>query len=141
MIKIMGREKGIDFMKRLSKQDLMFRNGHGLLRILCEAGELPIVVVNYLNNVLQDRSKGAPIDWVRFESFPIITAIHAVAIVSSAPHPNAAKLFYNFILSRDGARVFREVQRIPARTDEQPPEIKGMDFYVAYPHDLLANYT
>ena len=140
LIKIMGREKGIDYMRKLSKQNLTFRKGHTLLHTLCAAGEIPIVVVGYLSGVQLIKDKGAPIDWVRFESFPTITAIHSVAVVASAPHPHAAKLLYNFILSKDGARVFREVKRIPARPDEQPPEVKGMDYYVAYPGELMANY-
>lgn len=140
MQKIMGREKGIDYMRKLARQNVSFRKGHTLLHTLCAAGEIPILVVGYLSGVETAKAGGAPIDWVRFASFPIITAIHSVAVVASAPHPNAAKLFYNFIISRDGAKVFKKVQRISARPDEQAADIKNMDFYVAFPGELMANY-
>lgn len=140
LIKIMGREKGIEYMKRLATQNLSFRSGHQLLNTLCISGEIPIVVVSYLNDVELLKSEGAPIDWVNFGSLPTITSIHAISLVTTAPHPNAAKLFYNFVISREGAQSLKKSYRIPARQDEQPPEFKGMNLYPAFPDELLANY-
>ena len=140
LIKIMGREKGIEFMKAFAKQNLMIRTGHTLLVTLCGSGEIPIVTVGYLDCVDEVKSQGAPIEWVRFESSPIITAINAISMVSNTPHPNAAKLFYNFVISKEGARVFRKVFRVPANPDEQTPEIKAANLYPAHPEELLANY-
>lgn len=138
--KIMGKEKGIDYMKRLSKQNLSFRKGHPLLVTLCAAGELPIVVVGYLYEVEKSKKNGAPVEWVHFEKSPYITAINTASVVASAPHPNAAKLFYNFILSREGAKVLVKRERIPARPEERSPEIRGLNLYVAFPDEFMANY-
>jgi ABC-type Fe3+ transport system substrate-binding protein len=41
-------------------------------------------------------------------------------IIAPAPHPNAGKLFLDFILSQEGARLLRGQQRIPARLDVEP---------------------
>ena len=49
LVKIMGRTKGIEYMKNLAKQDLVVRRGHTLLTTLCAAGEIPIVIVGYLD--------------------------------------------------------------------------------------------
>lgn len=43
----------------------------------------------------------------------IITAINALGVVSTAPHPNAVKLFNDFVISKEGAKVYRSVCRIP----------------------------
>ena len=140
LIKIMGREKGIDYMKALSKQNLEFRKGHPLLNTLCTSGEIPIVVVCYLNEIEVLKTEGAPLEWVRFESFPTITAINGISIVKTASNPNAAKLFYNFMISKDGTDVFRKVFRVPARPGEEPAAVRGLDLYPAFPDELLADY-
>jgi iron(III) transport system substrate-binding protein len=140
LVKIMGREKGIDYMKNLAKQDLIVRRGHTLLTTLCAAGEIPIVIVNYLDAVEQVKAKGAAIEWIRFESFPIITAINAIGVVSTAPHLNAAKLFYDFVISKEGAKIFRSISRIPPNPEEQPQNVKGLNLYVAVPDEFMANY-
>ena len=140
LLKIMGREKGVAYMKQLATQNLSFRSGHPLLNTLCASGEIPIVVVGYLNEVEVLKSQGASIDWVNFGALPTITAINAISLVATAPHPNAAKLFYNFAISHEGARALKKSLRIPARQDEQPPDFGGMNLYPAFPDELLANY-
>lgn len=141
LLKIMGREKGIPFMKALAKQDLLFRKGHTLLMTLCAAGEIPIVTVAYLDQFLKMKNLGASIEWVRFESSPTIAAINTIAIQKNAPHPNAAKLFYNFSISDDGISVLKKIHKNAATPKELSAELKGIDIYVAHPEELLANYS
>lgn len=141
MQKLMGRDKAITYMKQLAKQDLALRKGHTLLVTLCAAGEIPIVVVGYMGRVEEYKEKGAPIDWVRFKSFPILTSINAMGVVKSAPHPNAAKLFYNFVISREGAKVLRTVKRTPSHPQEQNPEVRGLKLHILLPDELLADYN
>ncbi len=136
----MGREKGIQYMRSLAKQNVMFRKGHTLLVTLCAAGEIPIVVVGYISEILNLQAKGAPVEWVRFKSFPTITTVGTISIISSAPHPNAAKLFYNFVISEDGANVFKKVGRLPAREGEQASVVKGLDLYVGSEPEFSSNY-
>lgn len=51
--------------------------------------------------------------------WPTTTAIH-----KNAPHPNAAKLFVNFLVSDEGQRLFADGGNIPANKDVPPkPEI------------------
>ena len=89
------------------------------------------------------RESGAPIDWVRFKG-PTITAINAISIPEKAPHPNAAKLFVDFVLSREGQNLLRALRRIPARPDmlPDPPSLtKGLNLYPARPEGMIENYT
>jgi len=63
-----------------------------------------------------------------------------VAIVDSAPHPNAAKVFVNWIASKEGSEVFnRAVGTVPTRNDidesHLPPEIipkPGIQYFDTY---------
>jgi iron(III) transport system substrate-binding protein len=139
----MGKDKGLAFMKRFATQNLQMRKGHTLLAQLVAAGEVALATVVYSNRVERMKASGAPIDWVRFKG-PTITAINAIAIPDKAPHPNAAKLFVDFVLSKEGQNLLRGLRRIPARPDvlPDPPTLtKGLNLYPARPEGMIESYN
>ena len=143
LLKIMGKEKGLEYMKRLAGQNLQMRKGHTLLAQLVAAGEVAMAVVVYSNRVERMKMSGAPIEWVRSKG-PTITAINAVSIPEKAPHPNAAKLFVDFVLSKDGQTLLRGLRRIPARPDvpPDPPSLtQGLNLYPARPEGMIESYN
>jgi len=143
LLQIMGKEKGLDYMKRLAGQNLQMRKGHTLLAQLVAAGEFAMAVVVYSNRVERMKSRAAPIDWVRFKD-PTITAINAISIPEKAPHPNAARLFVDFVLSKEGQNILRGHRRIPARPDvfPDPPSLtKGLNLYPARPEGMIEHYN
>jgi iron(III) transport system substrate-binding protein len=143
LVQILGKEKGHDYMRRLAGQNLQMRKGHTLLAQLVAAGEMAMAVVVYSNRVERMKNSGAPIDWVRFKG-PTITAINAISIPEKAPHPNAAKLFVDYILSKEGQNLLRGLRRIPARPDvaPDPPSLtKGLNLYPARPEGMIENYN
>jgi iron(III) transport system substrate-binding protein len=143
VMQLMGRDKGLDFMKKFAGQNLQMRKGHTLLAQLVAAGESAIATVVYSNRVERMKASGAPIDWVRFKG-PTITAINAIAIPDKAPHSNAARLFVDFVLSKDGQGLLRGLRRIPARPDvsPDPPSLtKGLNLYPARPEGMIENYN
>ena len=59
-------------------------------------------------------------------------------ISARAPHPNGARLFYDFVLSKEGQEILRSVQRIPVRKDVEPdpPRLfRGYKITVEDPED------
>jgi len=142
-MQILGRDKGIEFMRKFAGQNLQMRAGHTLLAQLVAAGEAALATVVYSNRVERMKASGAPIDWVRFKG-PTITAINAVSIPAHAPHPNAARLFVDFVLSREGQSLLRGLRRIPARPDvlPDPPALtRGLNLYPARPEGMIENYN
>jgi iron(III) transport system substrate-binding protein len=142
-MQILGRDKGLDFMKKFAGQNLQMRSGHTLLAQLVAAGEVALATVVYSNRVERMKASGAPIDWVRFKG-PTISAINAISIPDKAPHPNAAKLFVDFTLSNEGQNLLRGLRRIPARPDvlPDPPSLtKGLTLYPARPEGMIENYN
>jgi ABC-type Fe3+ transport system substrate-binding protein len=67
--------------------------------------------------VIQGYTKklGSPIDWVFLE--PIVAQIDAIMLSAQSPHPNAGRLFVDYVLSKEGQSVLRGVQQIPVRRD------------------------
>lgn len=142
-LQLMGRDKGLDFMKKFAGQNLQMRKGHTLLAQLVAAGESAIATVVYSNRVERMKATGAPIDWVRFKG-PTISAINAIAIPDKAPHGNAARLFVDFVLSREGQNLLRGLRRIPARPDvtPDPPSLtQGLKLYPARPEGMIENFN
>jgi len=143
LLQIMGKERGSEYMRKLAAQNLQMRKGHTLLADLVAAGEMKLAVVVYANRVERMKNSGAPVDWVRFRG-PTITVINAVSIPEKAPHPNAGRLFVDFVLSKDGQNLLRGLRRIPARPDvlPDPPSLtKGLNLYAARPEGLIENYN
>jgi iron(III) transport system substrate-binding protein len=60
----------------------------------------------FRNHVLDSKATGAPIEWVPLE--PVPTNTGAVAVMSKAPHPNAAMLWIDFVLGTPGQALFEK---------------------------------
>lgn len=115
ILKIMGEKEGLVYFEKLSKQDIKFRTGNTLNAQMVAAGEVSIGITIY-NYVLEEmKSRGAHVAWVPFE--PVIPEMISLAVSANAPHPNAARLFIDFMLSRDGQLILASTFRIPCRTD------------------------
>jgi iron(III) transport system substrate-binding protein len=99
MLKIMGEENAMNLMRRLNAQNLMLREGNSLILQLLLAGEGFVSVAANVDAVEELKAKGAPIDWLGLE--PTISRLHPIALVRTAQHPNAAKLYIDFMLSKE----------------------------------------
>ena len=115
MLDYWGRDKGTQFMRALGKQRPQQRRGHSLLTRLLVAGEFPLALV-HAAEIEKEKQEGAPVDWVRSVD-PVVTSATQVGISARAPHPAAARLFVDFLLSKAGQEVIRSRGRVPARTD------------------------
>src|SRR6266513_1801771 len=65
----------------------------------------------------QLKRKGAPLDW--FVIAPAIARANGVALARRAPHPHAALLCYDFMISDEGQRILQERGFVPARRSLQ----------------------
>jgi iron(III) transport system substrate-binding protein len=114
LIKTWGTAKGMDYFRRLSLLRPEVRQGHVLLAALVAAGDVPIGLTAYNSNVLPLKAKGAPIDFVPVQ--PVVARPQGIGVARNAPHPNAALLFTDFVLSPEGQRLFESMGRVPAST-------------------------
>jgi len=125
MLQIMGQERGLKYMGQLARQEPMLREGHELLAQLVAAGEGFLDINIPASSVDRVKEKGAPIDWVALGEAPAIMV--GIGLASQATHINAAKLFIDFALSREGQKLQQGFGRLVARTDlasEQPAAIR-----------------
>ena len=115
MLQIMGQERGINYMRALARQQPSPREGHELLAQLVAAGEGVFDINIPAASVERMKERGAPIDWIALGPVPAIMV--GAGVANQAPHPNAAKLFLEFLLSRDGQKLMQTPGRLVARGD------------------------
>ena len=112
VIAYLGEQRGMDFFRKLAAMKPEMRNGHALLAELVAAGEVPVGLTSYSGNILSVKKKGGPADWVAVE--PIVGRPQAIGVAKNAPHPNAALLFADFVLSPDGQKLLNDLDRNPS---------------------------
>ncbi|HEY3169012.1 MAG TPA: extracellular solute-binding protein, partial [Candidatus Binatia bacterium] len=103
VLQLMGKEKGLKYMRELAKQNIMNRIGHDLIAQLVAAGEASLDIDIPAPSVDRVRRRGAPIDWVAFPPAP--ASLIGIGISSQPVHPNAARLYVDFVLSLEGQKV------------------------------------
>jgi iron(III) transport system substrate-binding protein len=121
LVKAMGDEKGLAYMRELAKQ-VQLRNGRTILAQLTAAGEFRGALSAYSQTFEQMKPAGAPVDWVYLN--PVFANIHPVGLSAKAPHAHAGKLFIDFVLSKRGQELIRGMNRIPDRTDTPPEQAR-----------------
>ena len=118
-----GGETGLKFFRDLrATNGLSVRQGHTLLNNLVISGEVPLALNIYNYMPEQAKKKGAPIDWFVIE--PAIARSNGVGVTRHAPHPNAAMLFYDYLLG-EGQQYFVSMDYVPSNTKIASP-LKGV---------------
>jgi iron(III) transport system substrate-binding protein len=111
VVGLMGEEKGLRLFRDIvAANGMSVRKGHTLLTNLVAAGEVPIGLTVFMQNADVARKAGAPVDW--FLLPPTVARPSAMGMAKRAPHPHAALLFYDFMLS-DGQQIIRGREFIP----------------------------
>ncbi|MEA2937290.1 MAG: iron(III) transport system substrate-binding protein [Alphaproteobacteria bacterium] len=98
-------------------------SGHLAVARALGAGEYWVALNNYVNLTINVKLAGSPTDFWAIE--PIGVFHHSVGVDAQAPHPNAARLAVNFLLSKEGQHLLTTRGRIPTRPDVEtnPPGV------------------
>jgi iron(III) transport system substrate-binding protein len=112
-----GEEKGKAFADKLGRQKLNFRRGSTLLSQLVAAGELAVHLDGYNHTAYQLKQKKAPVEYIFPEPYVPAKTPTAVWIASHAPHPHAAALFVDFLLSKRAQEIMAAQGRWVSRKD------------------------
>src|SRR5205085_377822 len=116
----MGEEQGRAYLRELAKQNIAPLPG-AAREVLDQviAGEYSVALQIFNHHAVISAKKGAPVDWIKME--PATGTLSVGSVVKNAPHPNAAKLLVDFIVSKEGQQVFRDADYIPSH-----PEIPAL---------------
>jgi iron(III) transport system substrate-binding protein len=119
LLDLYGKEKGMDFLKKLAAQNPVARAGGTLIIELVGAGEFQLGFSVNADSVENVKKKGAPVDWARLDE-PSYGDIQATGVLAKAKHPNAGRLFASFLVSKEGQAKISELNNVVTRKDVEP---------------------
>lgn len=132
-----GKERTVNYLTKLSQQQLLIRVGRDTTTQMMMAGEAPVAVTTYAYNNESLRAANAPVDWVAQDLIP--TLIYPLTMARNAPHPHAAALFYDYLLSEEGQRLVAREGRVVAHPKVDPvyPRMKEVQNLLGTPRIQL----
>lgn len=139
--KIFGEAEAQALLKCIAANKVLPRSGNTEMANLLAAGDYWATVSLHAPAVtpLKYETKQS-VDLVVTD--PIITYLQVFAISDKPPHPNAAKLFVEWLVSPDGQQKLADLGQSPASTKTTPkyPELAstGKHFYIT--PDLAADF-
>jgi iron(III) transport system substrate-binding protein len=142
---------GVEFMEKLGAQDFTFISPNNAIAERIVSGEIygaPLLILNVAEQFIQ---QGAPLEVDYMPSGTPVLA-RTIQVVREAKHPNAAKLFVNFLLSQEGQQGFQETARavsprtdvsvegVPSLADVNALTIKSVEEFLQSVDDLRAEF-
>jgi iron(III) transport system substrate-binding protein len=127
---IMGEDKARDYLTALSRQNIATQSA-SIRSVLDQviAGEYAIGISMALHHIGISQAKGAPVGGTMPD--PVMARAEEIVLLKAAPHPYAAMLLVDFVLSEDGQKVFADAHYFPAHPGVPPlPEMRAF-----IPHD------
>ncbi len=113
ILKTMGPEAGKAYLQKLKGQNIAKTTASNRQILdLVIAGEYPLGIQMFNHHAYISKTAGAPADWQPLE--PATATIHTIGLAKNAPHPYAAMLFVDFVLSEKGQKVFQQSNYLPS---------------------------
>ena len=135
ILREMGQGPGMDYLKALSQQRVVGvpLQARALLDQVI-SGEYPIVLQSFNSQTVVAKAKGAPVEWIPMN--PATGVLIVGSVLKGSPHPAAAKLLLDFLISEEGQRIFRDHDYVPSDPTMPPRDASakpdGTKFRVLY---------
>jgi len=134
LVESRGRDATVELLRPLAEQGTLQRGDPRVLSAFVTSGQQAIGIDSVLDVVERDRRGGGKTGWVAIE--PVVVQPLGMALAARSPHPNAARVFANFMLSPDAQSVLALAGRVPSRPDIDPePQamVRGIKTQVTLP--------
>ncbi len=115
----LGEQKGMEYLRALSKQNvanLKVAARQVLDQVI--AGEYQIALEIFNNHAVISAAQGAPSRWIPMN--PALAVLGVLSITKEPPHPNAAKLLVDFLVSDEGQKLYRDADYMPVDPNVPP---------------------
>jgi iron(III) transport system substrate-binding protein len=108
-----GQEKGMAYLREFAKQQpVVIPAAQRVVLDKAISGEYPIALMTLSYHSTISAAQGAPIQWLKMP--PMIMSVNTLSVLKGAPHPNAARLLTEFLLSREGQEIMAANDYMPA---------------------------
>jgi len=116
MLDFFGNEKGMEFLKKFASTGPRAVRGTTNIMQSLTTGEVGMAVALNANTVVTTQGQGAPVMLAPIKD-PVYADIHGIGIQNKSLHPNAARLFVDFMVSKEGQSIVARLSKIPLRED------------------------
>ncbi len=103
------------FLKGLKALNVPVHKSTSAMFRLVISGEYNICMPALLHDVMEETHKGTPIGYVK--TVPPVVFPRQAGIYAKSPHPNAAKLFAEWLISDEGQKTIDSIGRETSRND------------------------
>lgn len=106
-----------ELMKKIAANQPIMTTGHTETVTQLETGEFDVTPTAYGYLALQEKDAGHAVDFMNER--PLLVTLNPIGMAKNAPHPDAAKVLIDWLLSKDGQEfiVQRGGGEISSRTD------------------------
>ena len=143
------RTKGEEFLKKLVQQNLVIMREERPLAELLVKGSIAITIGLDIDNFGPFVKAGLPIrplPPLTNGTYPV-TGSGTLAVIKNPPHPNAGKVFINWLLSREGQEVYQKAlgeptRRLDVEVPKEPYAVRpAREFMTVEQYHQLASHT
>lgn len=116
---------GVEHVRQLARQNIRIyqMSGRALANLMI-AGEVELSPTIYNSHVEASNAQGAQLAW--FAPGPLAVTDTSVALAAKAPHPHAAMLLIDFLLTREAQMLYRKLGYESSRKDMPPSTMQGV---------------
>jgi iron(III) transport system substrate-binding protein len=116
-----GEQRAEAYLAKLGKQQLIpiSESARALVNRVME-GEYPLAIAIFMHHALISAKAGAPVDAVPMDPVPSLSG--TVVLPKNVPHPYAAMLLIDFLLSKDGQQALAKQDYFPSSSEVEPTE-------------------
>jgi iron(III) transport system substrate-binding protein len=127
----MGEERALAYLQKLAKQDVApIASANRVVVDRVMAGEYALCLDSFLHHPIISARKGAPVAPLPLD--PVLTVVSSVMLPKAPPHPHAAMLFIDYLLSKEGQGKLQSADYFPAH-----PEVSASpDLDKIVPHKI-----
>ena len=130
VLRTLGEGAGTELFRRIAATNgLSVRHGNSVLANMVVSGEVPLALAVYSHMVEDAKAQGAPVEWFALE--PLVARVNGVGISRQPPHPQAARLYYEYLLT-DAQPLMAKLHYVTPRKD-LPPALRGAQLVFAEP--------
>ena len=113
---LQAQKNGQDLMKAIAANDPRKTDGHTQTVTELASGEFDATPTAYSYMAFEQQHKGQPVAFA--DPNPLLVTLNPIGLAKNAPHPAAAKVFIDWLLSKDGQQfIALRCGKISSRSD------------------------
>lgn len=114
---------GVDYLRQLAKQEMVLTRDRRQLVEWVARSRYPLAIGIRTEIVTEFKKIGAPIESITPEEGTYLTPGPSIlGLVNKAPHPNAARLFINWLLTKEGQLVYSKGMGVQSARVDVPTD-------------------